>query len=107
MGRGAVRVLSMIRVPVNGTKPCKNHDKLITPTTVLLVVVLLLKSIWRREQVCEAVRVNLQKVLIGRFCNFSKNKTVNCHLQGVEEQTVMHSRNYLGAQGFDPLSWCN
>jgi hypothetical protein len=32
-------------------------------------------------QACEAIRVDLQKVLINRFCIFNQSKTVNCHMQ--------------------------
>ena len=32
---------------------------------------------------------NLHIALMGRFCKFQKNKTVNCNMQGVVEQAVL------------------
>ena len=40
---------------------------------------------------------SLQMVLMGRFCNFSKSKTVNCHMQARGT-----GKPVSGAQGFCP-----
>ena len=38
---------------------------------------------------------SLQMVLMGRFCNFSKSKTVNCHMQACVRANRVKGRDTL------------